>query len=114
MEHPWPRKFTWTQIPQPARPPPRDGDRRGPPSLRKHTAPESPAGTSFLEDLLRRRRECNELQECVAELVVKNPPAAQETQETRVRSLNPEDPLEEGTATHSGILAWRIPMDRGA
>ena len=43
-----------------------------------------------------------------------NPPAAQETQETRVRSLNPEDPLEEGTATHSGILAWRIPMDRGA
>ena len=25
-----------------------------------------------------------------------------------------EDPLEEGTATHSSILAWRIPMDRGA
>ena len=33
----------------------------------------------------------------------------QETQETRVRSLVQEDPLEEGTATHSSILAWRIP-----
>ena len=25
-----------------------------------------------------------------------------------------EDPLEKGMATHSGILAWRLPMDRGA
>ena len=33
----------------------------------------------------------------------------QKTQETRVRSLGWEDPLEEGTATHSSILAWRIP-----
>ena len=30
-------------------------------------------------------------------------------QETRVRSLGWEDPLEEGMATHSRILAWRIP-----
>ena len=37
---------------------------------------------------------------------VKNPPAMQETQ---VRSLGWEDPLEEETATHSSILAWRIP-----
>ena len=37
---------------------------------------------------------------------VKNPPAMQETQ---VRSLGWEDPLEEGIATHSSILAWRIP-----
>ena len=29
--------------------------------------------------------------------------------ETWVRSLGQEDPLEEGMATHSGILAWRIP-----
>ena len=29
-----------------------------------------------------------------------------------VRSLGWEDPLEEGMATHSSILAWRIPMDR--
>ena len=35
-------------------------------------------------------------------------------QETWVPSLGWEDPLEEGMATHSSILAWRIPMDRGA
>ena len=34
--------------------------------------------------------------------------------ETWVRSLGWEDPLGEGLATHSSILAWRIPMDRGA
>ena len=34
-------------------------------------------------------------------------------QETWVRSLGQEDPLEEGMATRSSILAWRIPMDRG-
>ena len=33
----------------------------------------------------------------------------QETQETRVQSLGVEDPLEEGMAIHSSILAWRIP-----
>ena len=31
-----------------------------------------------------------------------------------VQSLAEEDSLEEGRATHSSILAWRIPMDRGA
>ena len=36
----------------------------------------------------------------------KNLPTMQETQ---LRSLGQEDSLEEGTATHSGILAWRIP-----
>ena len=36
---------------------------------------------------------------------VKNMPAMQ----TRVQSLDEEDPLEKGTATHSSILAWRIP-----
>ena len=30
-----------------------------------------------------------------------------------VQSLGQEDALEEGRATHSSILAWRIPMDRG-
>ena len=34
--------------------------------------------------------------------------------ETWVQSLGWEDPLEEGTAIHSSILAWIIPMDRGA
>ena len=42
---------------------------------------------------------------------VKNPPAMQET---RVRSLDWKNPLEEGMAIHSNILAWRIPIDRGA
>ena len=42
---------------------------------------------------------------------VKNLPAVLET---RVQSLGQEDPLEEGMATHYSILAWRIPVDRGA
>ena len=37
---------------------------------------------------------------------VKSPPAVQETQ---VRSLGREDPLEKGMATHSGVPAWRTP-----
>ena len=40
--------------------------------------------------------------------VVKNLPAMQESQETRVRSLGWEDPLEKGILTHSSIHAWRI------
>ena len=35
-------------------------------------------------------------------------------QETWVRSLGWEDSLEEGVATHSSILAWTVPIDRGA
>ena len=46
--------------------------------------------------------------------VVKNQPAVQGTQEMQVRSLGQEDPLEEDMATHSSILAWRIPIDRAA
>ena len=42
---------------------------------------------------------------------VKNMPAMWETW---VRSLYWEDPLEKGMATHSSILAWRIPLDGGA
>ena len=42
---------------------------------------------------------------------VKNLPAMQETQ---VQSLGQEDPLQKGMATHSSILAWRIPWTRGA
>ena len=43
--------------------------------------------------------------------MVKIPPAMQESW---VQSLGWEDPLEKGMATHSSILAWRIPIDRGA
>ena len=35
-------------------------------------------------------------------------------QETQVQSLGWEDPLEDGMATHSSILAWRIPMEKRA
>ena len=41
----------------------------------------------------------------------KDPPAMQETW---VRFLGWEDPLVDGVETHTSILAWRIPMDRGA
>ena len=41
--------------------------------------------------------------------LVKHPPAMQEA-----RFLGGEDPLEEGMATHSCMLAWKIPMDRKA
>ena len=45
--------------------------------------------------------------------MVENLPAMQEPQETGVRFLDWEDPLDEGMATHSSVLVWRIPMDRG-
>ena len=41
--------------------------------------------------------------------MVKNLPAMQELQETQVGSLGQKDPLEKSMATHSSILAWRIP-----
>ena len=37
----------------------------------------------------------------------------QETQETQILSLGQVEPMEEGTATHFSIPAWRIPMERG-
>ena len=46
--------------------------------------------------------------------VVKYLPAVPETQEMWVQSLGQEDPLEESMATHSNVLAWRIPIDRRA
>ena len=48
----------------------------------------------------------NDLRAFLAAQWVKNLPAMQEKQ---VRFLGREDPLEEGMATHSSILAWRIP-----
>ena len=41
--------------------------------------------------------------------VVRISPAVQGTQEMWIQSLGQEDPLEESKATHSNILAWRIP-----
>ena len=48
---------------------------------------------------------CLDMVSLVAQMI-KNLPAMQETQ---VQSLGWEDPLEKGMATHSSILAWRIP-----
>ena len=47
----------------------------------------------------------------LAAQTVKNLPAVRETW---VQSLGWEDPLGEGMGTHFSVLAWRIPMDRGA
>ena len=52
-----------------------------------------------------------QLQYYLVAQILNNPPAMQETW---VQFLGWEDFLEEGMATHSIILAWRIPMDRGA
>ena len=54
------------------------------------------------------------LQYSWASLVAQMVKSLSAMRETWVRSLGWEDPLEEGVATHSSILAWRIPMDRGA
>ena len=44
--------------------------------------------------------------------MVKNLPTIKKPQEEQVRSLGQEDPLEEGMAVHSSILAWRIPWTK--
>ena len=46
--------------------------------------------------------------------MVKNLPASAGDASEAAQSLGREDPLEEGMATHSSVLAWRITMDRGA
>ena len=51
------------------------------------------------------------VQTCLVAQTVKNLPAMRET---RVQALGWEDSLEEVMATHSSLLAWRIPVDRGA
>ena len=63
----------------------------------------------LLEIILVRTVNCNMIYSVMASLIsqlVNNPPAMQETP---VQFLAQEDPLEKGKATHSGILAWRIP-----
>ena len=53
----------------------------------------------------------NKIRASLVAQTLKNLPAIQETW---VQSLGWEDPLEEGMATYSRVLAWRIPMDKGA
>ena len=45
--------------------------------------------------------------------MVKNPPAMQKMQDTQFQYLGQEESLKEGMATHSSILAWRIPWTEG-
>ena len=65
------------------------------------------AGREGEED---RERDRGIIQASLVAQLVKNPP---EKQETWVRSLCWEDALEKGMATHSSVLAWRMPTDRG-
>ena len=55
------------------------------------------------------RRHCYTRRGFSSASAVKNPPAAQEPQETWVQSLGQEEPLEKEMATHSSTLAWEIP-----
>ena len=77
-----------------------------------HAMQETPVWFLGWEDPL--ENGCYPLQYSWASLMaqmVKNLPAMWETW---VQSLGWENPLDEGMATHSSILAWRIPLDRGA
>ena len=58
------------------------------------------------------KRAVNQIDLCYTGGISDKEPACQCRR--RVQSLGREDPLEEGMATHSSTLAWRIPMDRGA
>ena len=75
-----------------------------------HPFPTSVQDLISLDQRMLCKLQCCTDASLVAQLV-KNPPA---TRETWIQSLGWEDPLEEGMTTHSSILAWRIPMDRGA
>ena len=66
-------------------------------------------GTSFLGTALCFSFEGRVRRTSLVTQMVRSPPAVQETW---VQSLGWEDPLEEEMATHSSILAWRIPMVR--
>ena len=59
-------------------------------------------------------RSSSNIRDLINKHKITSPQSRMSMQETWVRSLGGEDPLEEGLATHSSILAWRIPTDRGA
>ena len=79
---------------------------RHPPEVNIEPSPlkGADAANEPVTDLIRLFKRCSSLLWQVTQWV-KNLPAMQETQ---VQSLGQEDPLEEGTATRSSILAWRI------
>ena len=77
------------------------GMEAGSPALQADSLPSEPPGKPLWVAVT----ECNRLASLVAQMV-KNLPAMQETW---LPSLGWEDPLENGMAAHSSILAWRIP-----
>ena len=70
-----------------------------------------PTPLSSFNKLVRSFRVPSKQKDSLVAQTIKNPPAMHETW---VGSLGWEDPLEESMATHSSILAWKIPMDRSA
>ena len=100
----FPRQEYWSGLPfPPAGNLPYTGIK--PASLMSPTLPDGFFTTSATWDL---HTTCTNTASLIAQLV-KNPPAEQET---LVRLLGREDPLEKGKATHAGILAWRIPWTK--
>ena len=67
--------------------------------------------SAILKPVLVFHLKCSNVWASLVAQMVKIPPAMQETW---VQSLDWEEPLEESMATHSSILAWKIPKDRGA
>ena len=60
------------------------------------------------------RKQITENQENTKEIIQEKFPGRKNTSSQIKQCPHQEDPLEEGMAIHSSILAWRIPMDRGA
>ena len=75
--------------------------------MRLLSSQEAPLHLAKLKEKPRLKRGFPDVKK-VKKQQIKNPPIMQKMQETRVQSLDQEDPLEEGLATHSSILAWRI------
>ena len=71
-----------------------------------HRQPSLSIHRNWFQDPPQIPKSAHELMFVMVTQMVKNLPALQETQ---VRSLGREDPLEEGMATHPSTLAWRIP-----
>ena len=71
-----------------------------------HTSSTAPALTLYMTFRVWEKPNIRSHSPCLAAQMVKNLPAMQKT---RVQSLGQEDALEKGMATHSSILAWRIP-----
>ena len=99
----------WTERYDPPRPPPQSFPREAGAEARgKWYIVFSPLSRIFLPEWCPSSR-ASAISRPSPASAVNNRPTMQESQETWVRSLGQEDPLENGMATHSSILPWRIP-----